>query len=385
MPAPPESVKGGWKTMPPPAGQAAPPSKARRRWLVALGLVLLVGLGALGLLLPWRGKPRPVPPLRLHLPAAVTLRPGESKSFSVRVERAGYSGPVELASAADEGVTATAAAIPPDASEGEVRLKADPKAALGPRHLTFHAAGEGQPETVLKVHVLPSGCEPVRASGLDRNGTPYYARIVRRLDDNEVVFVLLRPGGNARPFYLMENKVWNGLYRAFARAEPGAAGSTWQRGGVAAGRDLGSTSARLPVLRVTRPQAERCAAWLGGRLPSAAQLDWAAGLGQKGEPTGHTVARRADGPRPVTDPTSADVSPAGIRDLAGNGREWTRDNLQAGGEELAVLRGRSYTAPGPLLPADLEAQRRPELTPTQYPSHASPYTGFRVVIELPAR
>jgi hypothetical protein len=81
---------------------------------------------------------------------------------------------------------------------------------------------------------------------------------------------------------------------------------------------------------------------------------------------------------------SDDLSPSGVRDLAGNGREWTRDNLPED-DTLAVLRGRSYTAAGPLTYAQLLEQRNdPNLTPTQYHDKASPYTGFRVVIDFPS-
>jgi formylglycine-generating enzyme required for sulfatase activity len=140
---------------------------------------------------------------------------------------------------------------------------------------------------------------------------------------------------------------------------------------------------------VTWAEAERCAAWLGGKLPTPGQLDLAAGCerrdGREGPARGPRVAvnRRAEGPRPVDDPASDDVSPCGVRDLAGNGREWTRDFLWAGGEKLAVLRGWSFTAPRPLRFADLDLFAREDRTPTQYPTHASPTTGFRVVIEIP--
>jgi hypothetical protein len=95
------------------------------------------------------------------------------------------------------------------------------------------------------------------------------------------------------------------------------------------------------------------------------------------------VNRRHLGPRTISD-RDDDLSPYGIRDLAGNGREWTRDDRTSeDGKRLAVLRGRSYTHPKPLLYADLdEWNKRPEICPVQFPDHRSGTTSFRVVIEL---
>src|SRR5262249_3087425 len=154
-----------------------------------------------------------------------------------------------------------------------------------------------------------------------------------------------------------KNKVWNDLYEAFSKAKPEVVeGSQWRKGGKADSKDLGvDGNPRLPVLRVTRREAEEFADWLGGQLPTADQLDRAAGLwaggGRVGPARGPRVAvkLRGTGPRPVDDPKSDDISPLEIRDLAGNGQEWTSDNLDAGGVKMAILRGRSYTALTPLL------------------------------------
>jgi hypothetical protein len=325
----------------------------------------------------------------------VNLWPGDAKEIHIPIERGGFDGEVELAFTADApGLTVRAPPIPPDSARGEARVTVAPEAAFGPRRLTVRATAAGQQnEAALEVHVLPRGYEPVAGHGPDRRGTPYYPRLVRRAGGQDVVLILIRPEGDKDPpYYLMENKVWNGVFREFARQHPDAVRkSAWEKGGRAGREDVGSRQDDLPALRVTREEAQRCAAWLGGRLPTARQLDQAAGPGQRdgrpGPSRGPRVAvgRRGAGPRVVTDPDNDDVSPFGIRDLAGNGREWTRDVLKAGGEELALLRGRSYTAARPLHYADLDdQQKRPELRPTQYPDHASPYTGFRVVLETPA-
>jgi formylglycine-generating enzyme required for sulfatase activity len=219
--------------------------------------------------------------------------------------------------------------------------------------------------------VLPAGFVPADGAKPEGDGTLYFRRIVRRLGGQEVVFVLVRPHGGT-PFYLMENKVSNDLFRAFTEAEKDAAGPQWQKGGLAGGKNVVPLNGQHPVFRVTRAEAERCAKWLGGRLPDPAELEQAM-AGPTGRPA---IGRWNLGPRPVNDPENEDVSRAGVRDLSGNGREWTRGVLRAGGEEVAILGGRSYAAPGPA------AEPRSEAKVTQYPDHRSPFTTFRVLIEL---
>src|SRR5262249_40904531 len=95
------------------------------------------------------------------------------------------------------------------------------------------------------------------------------------------------------------------------------------------------------------------------------------------------VGRGEEGPRDVND--RGDVSWADVRDLRGNGREWTRDDLRVEEAVFAVLRGQRYTALEPLRYAALKEQLDKNMTPRQDPAHASPYTGFRVLLEVPAR
>jgi hypothetical protein len=224
---------------------------------------------------------------------------------------------------------------------------------------------------------VPDGYAPAPQAIVDRQGAPYYSRIVGRKGREEVSFLLIRPSDEqSTPFYLMENKVSNGLFAVFAEEQPQAAGSSWQLGGQAGGRDLGNKNERLPVFRVTRPQAEAFARWLGGTLPSAAQLDQA-GAHQREPSAPPAIGRWEEGPREV-----ANARSAGLWDMDSNGREWTRDELRSEeGETLAILRGRSYAA----RPTSRADRHNRDLEPTQFPSHASPFTTFRVVIELAAR
>jgi serine/threonine protein kinase len=216
------------------------------------------------------------------------------------------------------------------------------------------------------------------------------ARRVQTVGTEEVVFLLIRPekSQGVPRFYCMQCKVWNSLYRHLMSPQEGR---PWKNGGgLANGASLGSGSDHLPVLGVTRAEAEECAHRLGGRLPTAKELDLAVGYygpgPLSGKPLGGNdpaINRALLGPRDVFD--RGDETPSGIRDLAGNGREWTSDELLAGSERLAELRGRSYTAGQPLLWDDLTKwiERREECCPTQRPEHGSPYTGFRVVLPIP--
>jgi serine/threonine protein kinase len=202
----------------------------------------------------------------------------------------------------------------------------------------------------------------------------------------KIVFLLIQPE-DGKPFYCMQNKVWNGLYRNLAQHN----GENWTNdGGLKNGENLGSGTDRdhLPVLRVTFAEAQKCAGWLKGRLPTAKELDRAAGY-RPGHSPGRSIGGSTpaiklvlQGPRDVFDPGDESLDHH-IHDLAGNGREWTTDILNADKEEVAVLRGRSYTASRPLLFDDLEKwnQTPEKFCPTQRRDHASPYTGFRVVYD----
>jgi serine/threonine protein kinase len=339
--------------------------------LLVLGCLAVVGV--LTWFLLFRNNTPPPGPDPGREPGAVVLETkdfwlqgGTPRPLALRIERKGFEGTIKLTfEGADIAIDPVTIPEGKDSVTVEAAVKGSP--AIGARKLTV-TAEPGKKTSELEIPVLPAGFEPAPGAQLTGDGGPSFSRLVRKIDKQEVYFLLIRPSG-AAPFYLTENKVSNGVFAVYAQANPLAlTKSAWERGGKKAGKDLGFKGHdRLPVFRITRAEAEAFAKWLGGRLPTAAQLDAAAVSGTKGEVA--AVDRWEQGPRPVN------AGGEGIHDLDGNGREWTRDVLVAGGETLAILRGRSYAAHG-LGPMKDEPA-------TQHPSYASPYTGFRVVIELP--
>jgi hypothetical protein len=210
-------------------------------------------------------SPSSPPSFALHEPHSKgVLHPGGNESVSIHIDpRHGFREKVELQASCDGlGLTFQTTDIPAGGDSGAVNVEVAPNAALGRRHVRVTAtAGGQQQETSFTVVVLPPGFEP----GPGKDIGPYPERFVRHVDKHEVVFVLVQPEGKQdAPFYLTENKVCNGVYRAFAR-QPGnkVAGLVWRHRGLANGQDAGDDDL-LPVFRVTRPEAEDCAKWLGG-------------------------------------------------------------------------------------------------------------------------
>jgi hypothetical protein len=261
--------------------------------------------------------------------------------------------------------------VPSGSNESTIKVEVAPTASLGFRTIAITSVrGSGSKVSLapLELLVLPPHYKRAASPSTDGQEAEPFSRIVRQIDRQQAFFLLIRPEEGS-PFYLMENKVSNGMFAGFAKKEGRALEkSRWREGGLAWGRALGVENDRFPVFRVTRPEAARFAGWLGGRLPTAKQLDQAAGRARDpGNRLG--VGRWRQGPLEVIEDSE------GIHDLTGNGREWTRDDLRAGKETVAVLRGRSYAA-------SIGTRTQPDFEQTQYSSHASPFTSFRVVLEL---
>jgi hypothetical protein len=227
-----------------------------------------------------------------------------------------------------------------------------------------------------------------------RTGHKFYPRIVRDVNGQKVVLIAIPPSGPADPplFYIMENKVWNDLYAAFM-ASPEAKQlrqNYWGRGGGDQlfkdpdywkdGADapgiprlklgVGEGRGKMPVFRVTVTEAHCFAEWLGGRLPKRIQWLKAAGALDPdaregpfdGPADGIAVNLGAEGPWPV-DKGTKDVSKYGCRQMASNGKEWTRTLQDPDSEEIPLLEiisarlvsvcGHSYLAQKPLTYKDM--------------------------------
>jgi formylglycine-generating enzyme required for sulfatase activity len=237
---------------------------------------------------------------------------------------------------------------------------------------------------------LPPGFRAVKDEVVrDAAGREFYREIATDRGGADVAFVLIeqQTADDQPSYYLMKYKASNTLFARFIAANPGDVRS---KGLWKGGEDS------LPALGMTVEEAHRCAAWLGGLLPTTGQLDKAAGFFQRGDRAGPArgprvaVGLRGRGPRPVDDPDSDDVSPLGIHDLAGNGTEFTR-NLANGdtvpaaapADAVVILRGHRHTSGRPLSYADLQYQQT--MFESQGYRKGSPFTGFRVVLEPPAR
>lgn len=254
---------------------------------------------------------------------------------------------------------------------------------------------------------LPAGAKPAEGSKLvaDRTGRKWPDSIVVTRGDQSVVFRLIpqKHEGDPPSFYIMENKVWNDLFRAATldrrfqealdKARKGGQGwmiqEKWRLEG----------GGRLPVTNVTVAEANLFARWLGGKLPTSKQWKKASGYYEPDRGEGPfrgpwnredrnaiAVNRGRDGPLPVGTATQ-DISPFEVRDMAGNGLEWTRNVLltqdevpliEPARDNQVVLRGRSIIEPAvPLLYADLNDP--PRLSASY--EEAAEDIGFRVVIE----
>ena len=204
---------------------------------------------------------------------------------------------------------------------------------------------------------------------------------------SETMRFRLIPGGNpgkVDPFYIAESKVWVGLYRAVGS------------GPIRETDPLQPARPGEPQMNTTAAEAYLFADKFApgeGRLPTPEQWDHAAGLYRApalftaGSTPVVGVARPSD-----TRAKPVDSNDLELKDMTGNGREWTRGVFVAKGQpykidapfaadDRVVLRGRNFTLPTPLTPEKLKFdQTDPQAA---FAGKPSPYTGFRMVLPIP--
>ncbi len=396
----------GWsarlpRSLPPPRRALLP----RVLWLLTAVLVL-----GLGLALAWvwlRPFSVTIDPSHLELVAGQ-----EPLSVWLRLHGLKPVAPVEISWPEQPPDLVIEKSGPPDGDLRALRIAGDLNAppSAKPRTLLVTVRA-GTKRTTLAIPYtirppalvpLPDGFVPAAGARLTRvNNQVYPDHIVRRLSDHLSATFVLVSGQAGRvalpPFYIMENKVWNDLFDVYLKARPDTTRELAQRQArhrQGHEHDDGS----WPVFQVTAIEAQQFAAWfvhgagLRGDLPTREQWDKAAGYYDRDSPAhdergpflrgwspgaAGQIALHQHTPLPVGQ-ASLDISRFGLRDMAGNGQEWTRppDDLR----DQVILRGRrfdDFDEPDPLTYDDIAAE--PALS--EFRDKPQSYVGFRVVIE----
>jgi hypothetical protein len=249
---------------------------------------------------------------------------------------------------------------------------------------------------------LPPGFKEGKDAGV-KSGL--YERIVYPLEGAEVEFLLILPTEKGRdvsyPFYIMRDKVTVKQFQAALKspamrkilADSARGGREWtvRDDKVLLRLPARANQPNLPMRELKVVEAHCFAQLLGGKLPKISEWDKAGGEydGAEGpfdpawNKTKEGIAVGRSEPAPVGT-SRRDISRFGCRDMAGNGREFTRDiddrpdeyvplrNPQR--EDRVSLRGNSYTRDEPF---------RFNLAPNTnaYGEEPAFDVGFRVVID----
>jgi hypothetical protein len=410
---------------------SAVPPPPPRSWRPLIYLGAAVSVLAVAALLTWYFVLRE--PFTLHRLIPVALGAGEISSFPVEVDRQGWGGPIALSFEAPAGIQVDhpSGTIAEGEDNTTVRVLAYPDKPPGAYAVTIHATAQGKTQDqTLEVRVgepiyaLPRTWVPENPTlwVADEERRCYYQQIVvvkggQRVsfrliprDPPKAVLVLVAPGmfePVSRPpgpamdlpyYYMMEHKVWVGLYYTFAEHSGYSQKNVdWkQKNPDQPAKSLLpeinqpiEAKNRHPVMGVIYPDAVAFASWLtdgAGALPTRNQWDKAMGYylpaGRRGpgpyrpplEP-GASLRIGLGGKTMSIDDDADDVSPFLIRGMAGNGEELTQDREV----NIVRVRGRTYRAKQPLTFAafDEDLERRPQLTEVDKPDDV---IGFRVVI-----
>jgi hypothetical protein len=320
---------------------------------------------------------------------------GVPANVVIAKEVASESEPAEMK--IEDGTLKLHAIALPDAVPGEYTIKVRARAGIWQQEEDINLTVEP-----LK-YFMPSGWRKGEdAKWRDIDNRIFYDKIDIARDKIDPVRFLFIPGKAADPYttpiYMMETKVWEGLYKVFQQLH---AKDLLKKAVKLSGVD------RLPIFGVPPEDANQFAEWLvgsKGRLPRVYEWDVAIGRYEPGAGQGPyrdtltkdvslDIAVRWDPnkpahPRPVGEARD-DVSIFGIKDVAGNGREYTC-NVSVNGEETELhkvrrplrdgefvsLRGWKYSEGLPLTFEDLKSSISYDPgTPNLVPA------SFRVVFE----
>ncbi|HVS37892.1 MAG TPA: serine/threonine-protein kinase [Gemmataceae bacterium] len=327
--------------------------------------------------------PVPVPAsLALITPPPLTISRGEKQTVRIQLERKNCPDAATLTATAPPQLTVGQAAAPAGADHIDVEVTAATDAPKGENKIRFHVtAGAAGGDAELAVTIVGRGFLPPGFQPIGEESDGLYHGLVTERGGTRTEFVLLgrQVPGDPPPFYIMKTKA----PRAFLTA--------------LAGRQINPEEAHLPLLGLTAAEARKLADQLApglGQLPTKEQYDRAAGFGRREWPAPQQAAvKRIDvGPLPVDDKArDDDETPEGVRDLFGNGTEFTRNLIDGATvppadpkpDSLVILRSWSFAAPQAMTYDDLDYQQK--IPKVQYERANSPYTGFRVVIEPPGR
>jgi hypothetical protein len=240
---------------------------------------------------------------------------------------------------------------------------------------------------------------------VDIDGQKLFTHIAYKLKDGTLVpFLLIADKkDNLPPFYIMQNKVSNHVFRQVIEEHPeGGWDQEWKEGGVDENGEAiktdGPVHDQYPVFRVSADAAQRFARLLGGDLPTLEQWDRAAGRDVRKPPFLEKPPQPGDnkpkfalldtGPLPVGTATH-DESVSHCRDMFSNGYEWVLDEP---GQDLAqlfakdqvvqlVTRGHSYHLSEPFDNFNL-IPRRDYAFRNRHPEKLADVS-FRVVVPAP--
>jgi hypothetical protein len=418
---PPDSDKA--RRIIPELGTSPSPWPWWRRLAFAGGLLLMAAVA--GALYVWSRQPAG---FELEPPETVFMAVSEVKNTRLSVRRfvsPGPDEPVELTfDNLPPGVTVRPAKnkaasptsqeeirilIPARQSTTEVEIRIQPNAQPGVYEIPVHASSTDlSRDSALHLEVaelpyyLPTAWEPVDKDP-EPDGNRIYFKKIDVINGGKRVRFHFIPGDVSQgiaAFYIMEDKVWFGLFNHFAR-EQMASGfpkdSKWKES------DFNAGDPEFPVMGVIAPDAHAFARWLAGAkgdLPTTKQWDKAAGRFENPpgdgpfEGTWPDVNVAVDRKTPMKRNESKDVSvPYGLRDMSGNGEEWTRStgslsdhreiDFRQLEERLRVLmRGQSFRKREPLKFDFIKTGDYQHGPGVMWLDEPQTDIGFRVVIEL---